>query len=205
VFAHEPALSTWLAALSPGSVPVVHAALQPEQGWLLLCAAGGTPLDVQPNLERWSKALRQYAELQVATVSHAAALRSIGLPDRRGPWLDDGLDHLLADEAALLVNQPGGLSSEEVARLRGHATELHQRCVELAACGIPAALEHGDFGPWQVLAESVSSEMVLSGGRRLSSAPHGIPMLAPWRAAGAAPGSPRSAPPPARNAPPPAA
>jgi aminoglycoside/choline kinase family phosphotransferase len=153
VFAHEPALSTWLAAQSPGSVPVVHA-VQPEQGWLLLSEAGGTPVDVQPNLERWSKALQQYAELQVATVSHAAALTRMGLPDRSGTWLDDGLNQLLADEAALLVNQPGGLSSDEVERLRDQATELHQRCVELLACGIPTALEHGDFGPWQVLADA---------------------------------------------------
>ncbi len=153
VFAHEPALSTWLAAQSPGSVPVVHA-VQPEQGWLLLCEAGGTPLDVQPNLERWSMALQQYAELQVATVSHTGDLASMGLPDRSGTWLRDGLDQLLADEATLLVNQPGGLSSDEIARLRDHATELHQRCDELLACGIPTALEHGDFGPWQVLANA---------------------------------------------------
>jgi hypothetical protein len=30
---------------------------------------------------------------------------------------------------------------------------LRARCAELLACDVPAALEHGDFGPWQVLAD----------------------------------------------------
>ena len=86
MFAHELPLSIWLARQFPEHCPAVHAAM-PEHGWLLLREAPGTPLDQQPDLGRWAAALRQHAELQVATVPHAATLAALGLPDRGGAAL----------------------------------------------------------------------------------------------------------------------
>jgi hypothetical protein len=122
-------------------------------GWLLLRAAPGLPLDQQPDAGRWAQALRRYAELQGATARQATQLAALGLPVRDGAWLLNGLDALLADEAAFLVGQPDGLSRDELTALRARGPLLRERCVELLACGFTVALEHGDFGPWQVLAD----------------------------------------------------
>ena len=153
MFAHELALSTWLAQRFPAITSTIHSTL-PERGWLLMHEVAGEPLDVRPNLHRWAEALRQYAELQVSTVPYAANLKALGLPDRSGAWLCASFDSLLADENALLVDLPGGLPSAELTRLRSRASLLHEQCSHLLALDIPPALEHGDFGAWQILADN---------------------------------------------------
>ena len=151
-FAHELPLSDWLAHHFPGYVPHVRAADQ-GRGWLLLRAAPGLPLDRQPDAERWAMALRDYAELQIATVPHAQELAALGVRVRDNAWLRAGLDALLDDEGAFLLDRHGGLSRDELAALQARRPALHDVCAALATCGIPPALEHGDFGPWQVLAD----------------------------------------------------
>jgi hypothetical protein len=151
VFAHEVPLSQWLADHFPEHVPSVHAT-HPERGWMLLDQAAGAPLDEHPDRASWADALREYAELQIATVKHADQLLAMGLPQRSAAWLMHGLDALLADEAVFLIDQPGGFSHKELLQLRSKAGEIRQRCEHLALCGIPVALEHGDFGQWQILA-----------------------------------------------------
>jgi hypothetical protein len=151
-FAHELPLSVWLAHQFPECVPAVQAA-DPERGWLLLRAAPGVGLDTHPDAEQWAMALRAYAELQIATVPHAQELAAFGVPVRDDAWLRAGLDALLSDEAAFLLDRQGGLNRDELTALRARGPALHDVCAALATCGIPPTLEHGDFGPWQVLAD----------------------------------------------------
>jgi hypothetical protein len=149
-FAHELPLAAWLAARFPELAPPALAA-DAGEGLLLLGGVPGAPLDAAPDPARLAVALRRYAELQVATVPHAAELRALGLPDRGGGWLAEGLGPLLADREALLVGRPGGLGEDELAALREREGLLRERCAELATSQLPPALEHGDFGAWQVL------------------------------------------------------
>jgi hypothetical protein len=151
-FAHELPLSVWLARQFPERAPAVQA-LDPARGWLLLRAAPGVAIDRQPDAALWAAALRGYAELQIATVPHARALADLGVPVRDDAWLRDGMDALLDDEAAFLIGRPGGLSRGDLAAVRARRTALHDAWAALAGCGVPPALEHGDFGPWQALAD----------------------------------------------------
>jgi hypothetical protein len=58
---------------------------------------------------------------------------------------------LVADEEALMVGHPDGLTEEEFARARATLPQLQAICVELASCGIPPAIQHDDLGPGNVL------------------------------------------------------
>lgn len=152
-FAHELPLSAWLAERFPALCPAVEA-MAPDAGLLLLREAPGTPLlDQQPALALCAAALRRCAELQIATLPHAAELQALGLPVRDEAWLCGGLDDLLEDARSLRSGSATGMSAEEVEQLRARGPALHAACAQLAACALPLALEHGDFGAWQILAE----------------------------------------------------
>ena len=154
VFGHEPALTAALAAADPARFagPV---ALDRERGWLLMRELPGPTLETlraEGDVARWQAALAAFAEVQIATAGRLGELRALGVPERPLATLAARLAPLLADTAATLPGRPAGLSAGERARLRALAPRLQAMADELAAYGLPPALEHGDFWAGQVVA-----------------------------------------------------
>jgi aminoglycoside phosphotransferase (APT) family kinase protein len=70
---------------------------------------------------------------------------ALGLPDRRLAQLPAHYAALLADTAALQIDQPDGLSTEEYQQLWALTPRFADLCTQLAAYGIPETLHHDDF------------------------------------------------------------
>jgi hypothetical protein len=149
-FGYEPKLSQALAEWATEHVAPVLA-VEPERRWLLMGGAGQNSLLRDRDPAHWEAALRQYAQLQIALSPRVDDLLALGVPDRRLETLPGYIEALLADTAAL-KNSPTGLADDEIASLRRCEPELHAACRALAASGIPASLEHGDFASGQIMA-----------------------------------------------------
>ena len=151
-FAREPRLMAYLARHFPHLVPRVLA-IDEMRNWLLMQQAPGTLLYDLADVIAWEHTLRMFAELQIACVNRQEDLLAIGCPDLRLSVVSAQLEPMLNDQAAMHMDQPGGLSSEQVARLRTRVPQLQAACQRLADGGIPETLEHGDFGPINVLVQ----------------------------------------------------
>ncbi|WP_143177575.1 hypothetical protein [Cystobacter ferrugineus] len=143
--AAEPRLVRRLQQTHPLLIPEVIAT-DLERRWLLLAAAGGELLERVADPSTWEAAARAYAGLQRQWVGHEA-LFSLGLNHLPLTALEREFDALLADDAALLLDTPEGLTRAQVGRLRAWAEELKGCCREWASLGIPETLEHGDLWP----------------------------------------------------------
>jgi aminoglycoside phosphotransferase (APT) family kinase protein len=78
-------------------------------------------------------------------------LLALGIPDRRLAALPALYSQLLTDTPSLLLDQEKGLTSAEYQQLQALTPRFEQLCKELAAFGIPASLNHGDFHDGNVL------------------------------------------------------
>jgi hypothetical protein len=126
----EAELVPLLAAGWPDLLPRVVAE-DAERGWLLLLDAGRSFESLGNPPELWLKLLPAYAELQ------RGAAVPVTVPDRTlGSW-PELYDDLLNSELPLTVS--------ELAQLRRFAPRFAELCEELAACGLPAAIQHDDL------------------------------------------------------------
>lgn len=145
--AFEAGLLAILGQLLPGTVPelVAH---DIQRGWMLM-RDGGTRLrelmQSPAGLHRWEELLPVYAELQLALAPHVDELLAAGVPDQRLAVLPAQLARLLDDPEALLVDRPGGVTTDELERLRALLPGYRERCQRLASFGIPETLQHDDL------------------------------------------------------------
>ena len=151
-FRREPRLVAYLMQHFPHLVPHVLA-IDEARNWLLMQQTPGMLLYDLADVSAWERALRTFAELQISCANQKEELLAIGCPDLRLSAISTQLGPMLNDQAALHIDQPGGLSSEQVARLRTRVPELQAACQRLAECGIPETLEHGDFNPMNILVQ----------------------------------------------------
>jgi hypothetical protein len=70
---------------------------------------------------------------------------ALGVPDLRPAALPGHLADLLADEPVLMVDEPDGITSADLARLRAEQDRFAQWCDELAATGVASSLQHDDL------------------------------------------------------------
>lgn len=135
-FAHEGAI---LEALRGGPVPRL---LGHDRGRVLLAEIAGDDMyDAQlPELLQMVTIL---VGLQGSWVGREAELMAIGLPDWRAEALTEAISHVLE-------RTKEALSPEENATLGRFASDLPGRLAEIAACGLPDTLVHGDFHPGNV-------------------------------------------------------
>ena len=145
--AYEVPLLTALGSWCPKRV-LVSLAADADRGWLLL-PDGGTTLRVaqggQTDVAHWEKVLVEYAELQRLLAARAEEMVALGVPDLRPAALPGHLADLLADEPALMVDEPDGITSADLARLRSEQDRFAQSCGELAATGVPSSVQHDDL------------------------------------------------------------
>ncbi|MBI5880211.1 MAG: phosphotransferase [Chloroflexi bacterium] len=146
-YAREAALTDALVRWHPACVPGLVAA-DPARGWLLMRDGGTTlrPLmNADRDMRRWHRVLADYAELQIAMAERVPDLLALGTLDRRLAGLPAQLQALLQEPELMRIDQPDGLSADEVARLRAAVPRYAALCDELAACDLPESIEHGDF------------------------------------------------------------
>jgi len=150
---HEVALTQALAAWRPDCMPELLA-VDVKRGWMLMRDAGRMLRDfIRParDLEPWVPVLPLYAGLQIEMSRRLSQLLALGAPDRRLAALPGLYIGLLADADILYIDQPSGLTSAEYGRLQELAPRFARICAQLASCGIPESLNHGDFHDGNVL------------------------------------------------------
>jgi hypothetical protein len=150
LFSHEVAVTELLADVDPGFVPPVVAA-DHVLGRIITEHVDGPALDSIDDVPTWRAALSRLAEIQRVLAADPLVLRVAGVAASPLDELAAFLPELLADDLALLVGAPGGLSVAEAASIRGRLPELVDVCHALAAIGIPDSLDHGDLAPDEVI------------------------------------------------------
>ncbi|MHA0042486.1 hypothetical protein [Deinococcus sp. PEB2-63] len=166
VFAHEVPLTAFLANLCPGQVPEVLD-VDPARRALLLDNAGTAlrhahPADADGGealLRAWEGIWPQLAELQLACAAHVDTMESLGVPDRRPATLAARLEALLADRAALMVDEPDSLTSADVERARAQLGRVAAMAAELDGFGLPHSLHHDDFHDGNVFVRSGAARL----------------------------------------------
>jgi Phosphotransferase enzyme family len=96
----------------------------------------------------------------VACIPRVRELEALGCRRRRLDTLAEGIGLLSTDPAALCPGQPEGLSVPEVARLQACVPRLQGHCTQLAACGIPDTIEHGDLWPANFLVDQATCVLI---------------------------------------------
>jgi hypothetical protein len=152
LFAVEPVLTQYLATLFPGRVPAVLATS--PRHWLLMRAFTGRALYEYTDIEVWTRALRGYAEMQVALSHRYADLTELGCPMRPLATLPRQVRLVLDDTDALQIDQPRGLSEADHHALRDLLPVFDQACAEMTALGLPDTLEHGDLHAYNIFVRS---------------------------------------------------
>ena len=153
---YESALTQMLARLYPDCMPEL-VAVDTTQGWMLM-RDGGEPLraSIRPtkDIAPWTPVILLFSEVQIGLTEHVLELLALGIPDWRLAHLPKLYTNLLADTESLLLDKPGGLTSEEFQRVQELRPRFAQICNELAAFGIPETLNHGDFHDGNVLVKN---------------------------------------------------
>jgi hypothetical protein len=139
-FAHEAATISLVAARHPQLVPAVLGA-DPGTGTMLLADVPGTDQWEAP-LHRLEQMVDAVVAIQSGWVGRTSELLALGLPDWRGPALGAALTELVA-----LTSVRAQLTHDELARLDELVARLPTAVDELAGCGLPDTLVHGDLHP----------------------------------------------------------
>jgi Phosphotransferase enzyme family len=155
----ECTVTGYLAHHFPDVVPRVIA-IEPERRWLLMAACPGRKLEEVTDVALWERAATRYARLQVACMPRVPELSTLGCERRSLDDLAQAIGPLSSDAAALRQSQPDGLSEAEIERFQALVPVLRQRCDQLAACGIPSTLEHGDLWPANFLVDQGSCAII---------------------------------------------
>ena len=147
VLAYEPALTDFLGRLHPEVIPDLLA-VDLQRRWMLM-RDSGRPLRAfiksEKSLKRWRSIMPVYAGLQKELMPRREELLALGVLDRRLDTLPAQFKRLIADEPALLIDQPESLTAAEYKRLKAAGKDFERMCAELASFNIPATLHHDDF------------------------------------------------------------
>ncbi|KQX67059.1 phosphotransferase family protein [Angustibacter sp. Root456] len=139
-FAHEAAVIDRVGRRHARLVPQVLGR-DAATGSMLLADLPGTD-QWQAPLGRLLQMVETVVDLQHDAVQWVEELRRLGLPDWRGPALASALA-VLCGRADVRAQ----LTAPERAALDALVADLPRRAHELAACGLPDTLVHGDLHP----------------------------------------------------------
>jgi Ser/Thr protein kinase RdoA (MazF antagonist) len=137
IFRHEHALTERLAAEHPGLVPEVLAVDAPR-GWMLMRELRGAPVG-DAVIDRRTEAAGAIARLHEGWADRTRELLALGAQNRAlaalAPDIGSTFDAVGIDAAESTVH------------------DLERRCEELTRGQLPETLVHGDFHPWNVMAD----------------------------------------------------
>jgi hypothetical protein len=142
---HEYDVTQGLARLFPQHLPRILGTLPEWHGWLME-DSNGTRLYESTDPRLWSLATEALADLQVSSVSRVEELQAIGCNYRSIEVLASRIDDLVDLVGELMERQPTTPPPIlNTTQLRELAMHLKDACDQLADCGVPLALVHGDF------------------------------------------------------------
>jgi len=144
LFGHEPATTAWLAGVAPAVVPGVLA-IDEARACLLMDAL--PPAQPALTVEQLRVATcTAMAQVQVAVAGRDDELRATGAPER-------GLASTVRELADMLRTgiTAGQLDGRRHRELKDGLDRALGMLDELAACGLPDALVHGDLHPANVV------------------------------------------------------
>jgi DNA-binding CsgD family transcriptional regulator len=143
LFVNEALVTRCLGSLFPEFVSA-PLAIDAGRGWLAL-ADFGEEVGWEAPAEVKIEVFRRFAQLQIASAAHIDRLLEAGCVDRRLDWL--------ADQQPAWFTGPQArqrLSMEEFSQLQACSAGLPALSAELASCGVPDALLHGDIHPGNI-------------------------------------------------------
>jgi hypothetical protein len=140
LFVNEGQISARLHTFFPDRIPK-PLALLPDKNWMLLPDFGDNQ-SMDLTLEALQETLAVQIDLQRRSEQQIDALLSAGCIDRRIEVVKTQIDPLLQDPEAV-----DKLTSEQRERLWELRPLMHDLLDQLAGCGIPDTLGHGDLEP----------------------------------------------------------
>ena len=150
---YEAALTETLARWQPDCTPEL-VSVDRGLGWMLM-HDGGQQLRsfIRPTRDptAWGPVIERFAELQIGMVDHVTELLDMGVPDWRLSRLPNLYSEFLEDGQILCVDEPKGVTAEDLGRLRSLQQRFTSICSELASLGIPETMNHGDLTDGNVL------------------------------------------------------
>jgi len=138
--AAEGAILALLGGAGEALVPRMLATDPRRHTVLLEEVGGGSPRNGSPH--RLAAMAHELVALQARWAGRVDELLATGLPD----WRTPSLPHLVGE----LLRRPevrAQLTDAELAGLDGLAADLPRRLADLAGCGLPDTLVHGDMNP----------------------------------------------------------
>jgi Phosphotransferase enzyme family len=137
---HEGGVIDLVARTHPGLVPTLLGA-HPPTGTVLMADVPGEDQWVAPT-ERLLEMVRVVIDVQDGLAPQVDELLALGLPDWRGPALVAAVSTLAARP-----DVRADLASAELDELDLLVERLPEQVAELASCGLPDTLVHGDLHP----------------------------------------------------------
>lgn len=144
--AQEPTLAAALAEWVPGRV-LTPLAVHPGRRLTLLPDGGPTlrSSGASASAPAWEAMLADYAQLQIDLAPHVPEMLAMGVPDAGPPRLPTLVADLLADDDAMLLDRPNGLTTAVRDRIAAGLGEYTELCRRLAGGGVPLSLQHDDL------------------------------------------------------------
>lgn len=123
-----------------------------QRGWLLTPDGGTTLRDHAPQIRGMRtdavvQVVRDYAQVQRATVDHGDALRGAGLPEHPPGDAATTLLDLASQMAAVSPEDPRHIDEAEHDRLRGAVDTVREAAYLLTSGPVPLSFEHSDLFP----------------------------------------------------------
>jgi hypothetical protein len=149
-YAHEPAVTSWLAGQGCGPFAAITAT-DMTSGWWLADDFGGTDGQTAPPADQ-ERIMTQLCRIQVAMLDRTETLVGLGCRLLDNTDLAAAIPDLLGRDDLWaapkeLRNLYRALDADEATRLRALGPYLRRCCAELDAASIPQTLLHGDFHP----------------------------------------------------------
>jgi hypothetical protein len=153
----------WLKAVGPGSsqeapLSVALAEWVPDRVLAPLAVHPGRRLSLLPDggptlresgrsaaPEAWEAMLAEYGQLQLDLAPHVHEMVALGVPDARPERLPGLVAELVADDDAMLLGRPSGMTTAVRERITAELGTYAECCRRLAGSGVPASLQHDDL------------------------------------------------------------
>jgi hypothetical protein len=115
---------------------------------LMLLPDGGPTLraaGASSSVPTWEAMLRDYGQLQIDLAPHVDEMLALGVPDARPALLPELVAALLADDDAMLLDRPNGLTTAVRDRIVAELGRYADDCRRLAEGSVPGSLQHDDL------------------------------------------------------------
>jgi len=116
--------------------------------WRVPTAGGDLWFKASSAIHRFETRLAE--RLAAVMPDRVVELVALGVPDHRLRRLPELLDEVLGDEQVLLLGRDGGVTADELARLRAVRPDLRAMCAALQDLGLGETIQHDDLHDGQV-------------------------------------------------------